>query len=275
MLPLDNIWLLATEGPPSLAIDLSPNKGKKFLSSLSNMIVTVEFVHRKDITDIAIPLGKLFGTVISHSQTNSERDDAILGMSEVKLYETGKNPVPYDEVLLPFENMHAIILPENGFLPPITTKEKSCSGNPTLYNAVRSNTQVLINTSNNDKFLGRVKSCEDNLGIFLEDVKEMWTEGSTNKDRYVSKMLLSFESIILVVSNPAGLRLALAHKSTRKGEDHAVSNCVQAMHSNDFLTDLVGKSVRIKLIAGQEYQGVLASYSITSSQPPLQIFPAG
>ena len=50
----------------------------------------------------------------------------------------------------------------------------------------------------------------------LEDVKEMWTEyskggkgrkrgQSMNKDRYVSKMFLRGDSVILVVSNPAAL----------------------------------------------------------------------
>lgn len=50
----------------------------------------------------------------------------------------------------------------------------------------------------------------------LEDVKEMWTETSkggkgrkrgqaVNKDRFVSKMFLRGDSVILVVSNPAAL----------------------------------------------------------------------
>lgn len=50
----------------------------------------------------------------------------------------------------------------------------------------------------------------------LEDVKEMWTETSNggkgkargkavNKDRYVSKMFLRGDSVIIIVSNPAGL----------------------------------------------------------------------
>src|SRR5688500_5172940 len=50
----------------------------------------------------------------------------------------------------------------------------------------------------------------------LEDVKEMWTESSkggkgksrgaaVNKDRYVSKMFLRGDSVILIVSNPASL----------------------------------------------------------------------
>jgi hypothetical protein len=50
----------------------------------------------------------------------------------------------------------------------------------------------------------------------LEDVKEMWTESSkggkgksrgmaVNKDRYVSKMFLRGDSVIIIVSNPAAL----------------------------------------------------------------------
>lgn len=51
----------------------------------------------------------------------------------------------------------------------------------------------------------------------LEDVKEMWTESAkggkgkqqrgaaVNKDRYVSKMFLRGDSVILIVSNPAAL----------------------------------------------------------------------
>jgi small nuclear ribonucleoprotein D2 len=55
-------------------------------------------------------------------------------------------------------------------------------------------------------------------GRLLEDVKEMWTETSkggkgkaqqrgtaVNKDRYISKMFLRGDSVILIVSNPAAL----------------------------------------------------------------------
>ncbi len=85
-----------------------------------------------------------------------------------------------------------------------------------LYNAVRSNSQVLINVRNNHKILGRVKAYDRHMNLLLEDVKEMWTEfskggknktkgTSMNKDRYVSKMFLRGDSVILVVSNPAAL----------------------------------------------------------------------
>ena len=54
------------------------------------------------------------------------------------------------------------------------------------------------------------------LHRLLEDVKEMWTETSkggkgktrgaaVNKDRYISKMFLRGDSVIIIVSNPAAL----------------------------------------------------------------------
>jgi len=85
-----------------------------------------------------------------------------------------------------------------------------------LYNAVSGNTQILINVRNNHKILGRVKAYDRHMNLLLEDVKEMWTEYSKggkgkqrgaamNKDRYISKMFLRGDSVILVVSNPAAL----------------------------------------------------------------------
>jgi small nuclear ribonucleoprotein D2 len=89
-----------------------------------------------------------------------------------------------------------------------------------LYKAVQDNTQILINVRNNHKILGRVKAYDRHMNLLLEDVKEMWTEyskggkqkngraargQSMNKDRYVSKMFLRGDSVILIVSNPAAL----------------------------------------------------------------------
>lgn len=94
-----------------------------------------------------------------------------------------------------------------------------------LYKAVQDNTQILINVRNNHKILGRVKAYDRHMNLLLEDVKEMWTEyskggrktknnndsssssrgQSMNKDRYVSKMFLRGDSVILIVNNPAAL----------------------------------------------------------------------
>uniref|UniRef100_A0A7S3QJU1 Small nuclear ribonucleoprotein Sm D2 n=1 Tax=Chaetoceros debilis TaxID=122233 RepID=A0A7S3QJU1_9STRA len=99
-----------------------------------------------------------------------------------------------------------------------TGSEQNLKSGPfsVLYNAVKGNCQVLINVRNNHKILGRVKAYDRHMNLLLEDVKEMWTEYSkggrnksagaaVNKDRYVSKMFLRGDSVILVVSNPAAL----------------------------------------------------------------------
>ena len=65
----------------------------------------------------------------------------------------------------------------------------------------------------------------------LEDVKEMWTDSSKggkgqtrgmaiNKDRYVSKMFLRGDSVILIVSNPASLANRTTGTITDSGTIH-------------------------------------------------------
>jgi len=79
--------------------------------------------------------------------------------------------------------------------------------------SVRNNTQVLINCRNNKKLLGRVKAFDRHCNMVLENVKEMWTEQPragkgkkkakpVNKDRFISKMFLRGDSVIVVVRNP-------------------------------------------------------------------------
>merc|ERR1712117_586081 len=82
-----------------------------------------------------------------------------------------------------------------------------------LTQSVKNNTQVLINCRNNKKLLGRVKAFDRHCNVVLENVKEMWTEvprtgkgkkksKPVNKDRYISKMFLRGDSVILVLRNP-------------------------------------------------------------------------
>lgn len=78
-----------------------------------------------------------------------------------------------------------------------------------LQTAVRSHTQVLISCRNNRKLLARVKAFDRHCNMVLENVKEMWTETprtasgkkgrAVNKDRFVSKMFLRGDSVILVL----------------------------------------------------------------------------
>ncbi|KXZ54636.1 hypothetical protein GPECTOR_4g701 [Gonium pectorale] len=82
-----------------------------------------------------------------------------------------------------------------------------------LTQSVKTNGQVLINCRNNHKLLARVKAFDRHCNMILENVKEMWTEipktgkgqkasRPVNKDRFVSKMFLRGDSVIMVLRNP-------------------------------------------------------------------------
>ncbi len=83
-----------------------------------------------------------------------------------------------------------------------------------LTESVKSNTQILINCRNNRKLLARVKAFDRHCNMVLENVKEMWTETPKtgkgkkkakpiNKDRFISKMFLRGDSVILVLRHIA------------------------------------------------------------------------
>merc|ERR1712136_608478 len=80
-----------------------------------------------------------------------------------------------------------------------------------LTDSVRNNTQVLINCRNNRKLMARVKAFDRHCNMVLENVKEMWVERPkgakgkqqpVNRDRYISKMFLRGDSVIIVLKNP-------------------------------------------------------------------------
>ena len=99
--------------------------------------------------------------------------------------------------------------------PDKKTEEEDFNTGPlsVLTQSVKSNTQVLINCRNNKKLLGRVKAFDRHCNMVLENVKEMWTEvpktgkgkkkaQPINKDRFISKMFLRGDSVIVVLRNP-------------------------------------------------------------------------
>jgi small nuclear ribonucleoprotein D2 len=83
-----------------------------------------------------------------------------------------------------------------------------------LTDSLKNNIQVLINHNhNNKKLLGRVKAFDRHCNMVLEGVKEMRTElpktgkgkkkaKPVKKDRFISKMCLRGDSVILVLKNP-------------------------------------------------------------------------
>ncbi|CAH0390348.1 unnamed protein product [Bemisia tabaci] len=82
-----------------------------------------------------------------------------------------------------------------------------------LTESVKNNTQIIINCRNNRKLLGRVKAFDRHCNMVLENVKEMWTETPrtgkgkkkgkpVSQDKFIPKMFLRGDSVILVVRNP-------------------------------------------------------------------------
>ncbi|CAM9921074.1 unnamed protein product [Ascophyllum nodosum] len=99
---------------------------------------------------------------------------------------------------------------------PDEEREEEFSSGPLslLMQSVKNNTQVLINVRNNHKLLARVKAFDRHCNMVLTDVKEIWTEQpktgkgkkkakAVDKDRYISKMFLRGDSVVLVLRNPS------------------------------------------------------------------------
>jgi len=81
-----------------------------------------------------------------------------------------------------------------------------------LKDVVKKNTQVLVYCRNNRKILARVRAFDRHMNMVLENVCELWSEISKgskgkkkrpqNRQRFVSKMFLRGDSVILVLKNP-------------------------------------------------------------------------
>ena len=89
----------------------------------------------------------------------------------------------------------------------------SLSFAPTALFFFRHASQVLIACRNNRKLLARVKAFDRHCNMVLESVQEMWTEvprsqkgqarpKPVNKDRFIPKMFLRGDSVIIVLRNP-------------------------------------------------------------------------
>jgi len=79
-----------------------------------------------------------------------------------------------------------------------------------LDSSLKSNSQILVSCRNNKKLLGKVRAFDRHMNMVLENVQEVWFEPSktkgargTAKRRYISKMFLRGDNVILVVKNPA------------------------------------------------------------------------
>uniref|UniRef100_A0A804RJL6 Small nuclear ribonucleoprotein Sm D2 n=1 Tax=Zea mays TaxID=4577 RepID=A0A804RJL6_MAIZE len=75
-----------------------------------------------------------------------------------------------------------------------------------LMMSVKNNTQVLINCRNNKKLLGRVRAFDRHCNMVLENIPKTGKGKKkalpVNKDRFISKMFLRGDSVIIVLRNP-------------------------------------------------------------------------
>ncbi|KAF5297354.1 hypothetical protein FQR65_LT01284 [Abscondita terminalis] len=102
----------------------------------------------------------------------------------------------------------------NSWIDDMSTKaEKDFQIGPIsiLQDALNDHNQVLISCRNNKKLLGSIKAYDRHMNLILENVKEMWTELprkgkgksiAVTHDRYLPKLFIRGDSIILVVAKP-------------------------------------------------------------------------
>lgn len=72
--------------------------------------------------------------------------------------------------------------------------------------AMVAKTPVIISLRNNHKIIARVKAFDRHCNMVLENVKELWTEKqnkkTVNRERFISKLFLRGDSIIIVLKAP-------------------------------------------------------------------------
>ena len=81
-----------------------------------------------------------------------------------------------------------------------------------LTKALRTNCQILVSCRNNRKILARLKAFDRHMNMILENAYEIWTvmpkkgKGKkakpVNRERYISKLFLRGDSVIMVIKNP-------------------------------------------------------------------------
>ncbi|KAM0015380.1 putative small nuclear ribonucleoprotein Sm D2 [Helianthus debilis subsp. tardiflorus] len=134
-------------------------------------------------------------------------------LSRVRLNErTNEQILLFANCLFSFTSIMSRPMEEDA---PTKNEEEEFNTGPlsVLMMSVKNNTQVLINCRNNKKLLGRVRAFDRHCNMVLENVREMWTEVPktgkgkkkalpVNKDRFISKMFLRGDSVIIVLRNP-------------------------------------------------------------------------
>ncbi|CAR28121.1 hypothetical protein ZYGR_0N06120 [Zygosaccharomyces rouxii] len=75
-----------------------------------------------------------------------------------------------------------------------------------INDSVTTKNPVIISLRNNHKIIARVKAFDRHCNMILENVKELWTEKKgkrvVNKERFISKLFLRGDSVIVILKAP-------------------------------------------------------------------------
>lgn len=78
-----------------------------------------------------------------------------------------------------------------------------------INDAMMTRTPIIISLRNNHKIIARVKAFDRHCNMVLENVKELWTEKNSkdktqtiNKERFISKLFLRGDSVIVILKAP-------------------------------------------------------------------------
>lgn len=75
-----------------------------------------------------------------------------------------------------------------------------------ITDSMNSKVPVIISLRNNHKIIARVKAFDRHCNMVLENVKELWTEkkgkSTVNRERFISKLFLRGDSVIVIVKAP-------------------------------------------------------------------------
>ncbi|KAJ3444448.1 small nuclear ribonucleoprotein sm d2 [Anaeramoeba flamelloides] len=102
-----------------------------------------------------------------------------------------------------------------------TNEDESFDSGPLsmLTECVRNRIQVLVSCRNNRKLLGYLKAFDRHFNLLMEEVTELWTERPKkkkkkkknnktkqqqpqNKDRFLKKLFIRGDSVIIILKNP-------------------------------------------------------------------------
>lgn len=78
-----------------------------------------------------------------------------------------------------------------------------------IQTSLKNGTPIMVYCRNNHKLIGKVKAFDRHSNLILEDVKDLWTETlknskgkvikTTSKERFIAKLFLRGDSVIIVV----------------------------------------------------------------------------